>query len=94
MIRMAVSLFVTIASVGAPASSSAQQATPYKLIVAFSYGGGMAVIDYPSAARCERARLTIDADRDARIAQGQARTPPGAVTVGAPYHFTATCIPG
>ena len=73
--------------------AAAEQVTPYKLIVAFDRGGAT-VVDYPNAARCERAREAIYADFQARLDRSRANATPGAITTGSPYHFEAVCVPG
>lgn len=84
---------MTLAALALASQSDAQQTTPYKLVVAFDRGG-VTVIDYPSAARCERARVAIYADFQERLQRAQESTAPGAIVTGSPYHFEAVCIPG
>jgi len=64
----------------------------YKLLVAFDRGG-MSVINYPSFERCIRAKDAVEADLQRRLNAGRDNMP-GAVIIGPPYHFIATCIPG
>ena len=75
------------------APATAQQAMPFKLVVAFDRGG-VTVVDYPSAARCERARVAIYSDFQERLDRSRANAAPGAIITGSPYHFEAVCVPG
>nr|ART39569.1 J441 [uncultured bacterium] len=76
------------------AAVAAAQPAPYKLILAWSQGG-VTVIDYPSAARCEQARTIVDAERDARVEGAKRRAAAqGGVLTGAPWNLYALCIPG
>ena len=90
--QMRLGLTVIIAAYAA-SPVAAQQASAYKLIVGTSEGGGIAVIDYPSAARCERARAALEADMQRRTDQANARLAPGAIITSYGWRAYAACIP-
>jgi hypothetical protein len=77
----------------APPSLAQTQVGPYRLVITYT-PGGIAVIDYPSAAQCDRARAGLEADRARRTQEASANAPQGAVVVGTPYHLRGVCIPG
>lgn len=81
------------ASVTWATAAAAQQASPYKLIVASSEGG-VTAIDYPSAARCERAKQTIEAEMKRRNDEARNNLPPGAILTNYGWQARAICIPG
>ena len=83
--------YVVLGALLLAASARAQAPTPYKLVVAFDRGG-MTVVDYPNAARCERAKLAIDADFQQRMQKS--RDTYGSNVTGSPFHFEAVCVPG
>lgn len=67
-----------------PAPTAAQPSAPAKMIVIHNAGSGVAVTDYPSMARCERARAFY---KD-RVASSQK---PGTTIIPA---VVLLCIPG
>lgn len=74
--------------------AAAQGSAPYKLVIAWAQGG-VAVIDYPNAARCEAARKIIDLEAKRRVAEAEAKgAERGWQTVGAPWIAYGFCIPG
>ena len=75
-----------------PAVATAQPSGAYKLIIASSEGG-MVIVDYPSSARCERARLTIEEDMQRRTEESDASLPPGAIITSYGWRARAICIP-
>lgn len=81
-----------ILALAIPSAANAQ-AQPYKLAVASS-DGGVAVTEYPSLARCERAKEAIAAEARRRIAASVSDLPPGSIQVKGPRIFDAICIPG
>lgn len=87
---MKVALFAVVAVLAAPALA---QEGPYKLLVASS-DGGVALTDYPTRSRCERARGVIEAENKRRQERARANLPQGAVLVRGPREFEALCIPG
>jgi hypothetical protein len=76
-----------------PTLAVAQQTQPYKLVIASSEGG-ITVVDYPSAIRCERARVAIEADMQRRTDEANARTAPGAIITSYGWRARTLCIPG
>ena len=76
-----------------PSAAWAQQSAPYKLVIASSEGG-LVVVDYPSAARCERAKAAIDAEMERRNAEIREREARGTVIVHPGWRARAICIPG
>jgi hypothetical protein len=74
--------------------ASAQSGQPHKLIV-LRGNDGIAVTDYPSAARCEAARNAIQRLVD-RANQGKEpqRLPRGGVIIPRTLDLEAHCIPG
>lgn len=69
----------------------AGSSAPHKLLVFWAQGGAV-VIDYPSAERCERARLAVEREGQRRIQASRDNAPPGAI-VGAPWIAYAFCVP-
>ena len=80
-----------LALLAAPAG--AQQAGPFKLILAWGNGQtAPLVIDYPSQARCQAALDAVERAAAARE-QGAARTPRPGIVIGGPVVIYAICIP-
>lgn len=75
------------------ASSASAQSMPYKLIITW-HQSNITVIDYPSAARCEAARLAVLAEVERRGAESRANAERigGQIIGGTPNG--AFCIPG
>lgn len=71
--------------------ASAQQASAYKLLVGIGEGG-LVAIDYSSRERCEKAKAIIDADKQRRVDEQNARTGGGVITRYGFMTFTL-CIP-
>lgn len=70
------------------------QSASTKLILTWSQGG-IVVVDYPSAARCEQARQAIEAERERRVAEAErSAARRGGTLVGAPWAVYGICIPG
>lgn len=85
-----------MALIGALAIASpaqAQQAAPYKLIITWAQGG-VAVVDYPSANRCEKGRSAVEQEAERRASQAPRQLPGGGMIIGSPWVAYAFCIPG
>ena len=65
---------------------------PYKLVITW-YQSDLAVIDYPSRARCEKAKRAVEDEVARRKAESEATAPPGSVVIGKSPNG-AFCIPG
>ncbi|WP_419809180.1 hypothetical protein [Sphingomonas sp.] len=72
----------------------AQQPAAYKLVIVVG-AGGTTVVDYPSAARCQRAADALEAEwrRQYEIAKAEPRQPNVYLT-GPAFTAFAFCIPG
>jgi hypothetical protein len=68
------------------------QSEPYKLIITW-YQSSNLEIDYPSLARCERAKMAVEREVDRRRREQESSMPPGSVTIGKSPNG-AFCIPG
>ncbi len=79
-------LFVTVPT------AAVAQAAPYKLIITW-YQSDLTVIDYPSLARCEQAKLAIEAEIQKRKRENDALAPPGSIVIGKSPNG-AFCMPG
>jgi histidinol phosphatase-like enzyme len=80
---------LALAMIAAPASA---QSVPFKLVISWNQGG-LAVVDYPNAARCEQARRAVMAQVERQQNETLARLPPGSQLVS-PGSNGAFCIPG
>lgn len=71
---------------------AAQQPGPFKLVITWNQAG-IAVVDYPDAGRCERARRAVEAEVQRRMRESLASMPQGSRIIGTPANG-AFCIPG
>ena len=69
------------------------QGLPYKLLI-LDRSGGMAVTEYPSKARCERAVREIEAIVAEQNSQPSTQLPSGGVIMPQRLYLRATCISG
>ena len=69
------------------------QATPYKLVILWG-DSGVAVVDYPSAARCQAAKTVLEERKvqERRVRQPQA-APGGGMIFRPPWQMEMVCIP-
>ncbi len=74
-------------------SPALAQGTPHKLIILWRES--IAVVDYPSLARCKAALVELERRKQSEEATRQPRsTPGGGVIVPAPWAMDMACIPG
>ena len=87
-------LLIATAMLALAAPAQAQGGKPYKLIV-LRGADGVAMTDYPSAERCEAARVAIQR-LIARENEGKyvERTPGGGLIIPNLLRLEAYCIPG
>lgn len=67
------------------------QQGPQKLVLTWPQGG-VAVIDYPSWDRCQRAREAVEFEAQRRTEAARRNAPAG--VIGSPWTVYAFCIPG
>lgn len=91
---MKVAVFAATLLAAASPQAHAQGAKPYKLIVTRG-GDGIAITDYPNAARCEAARASIQRliARENEGKQPQ-HLPGGGMIIPKILRMEAYCIPG
>lgn len=84
-----------IAGAALIAAPAAGQATPYKLLVLWG-GDGIAVIDYPSAARCKAGEAVMGKRTEQELQQRKPKaTADGrGVIFAPPWQMATVCIPG
>lgn len=86
-------LFATLL-LAIPAGATAQSSQPHKLILLHGQEG-LAITDYPSAARCEMARVAIERLVEAENRNTEPRQlPGGGVIFPWALSLRAYCIPG
>lgn len=81
----------TAAVIALALQGAASPAGPYKLVI--SSESGVVVTDYPSRARCERAKLAVEVESARRRQAAEASLPQGSILTRVPY-LIAACIPG
>jgi hypothetical protein len=84
--------FVVAVLLAAASASKAAEDGPYKLIITW-YQSNVTVIDYPNSARCEKAKLAVEAEVARRNREAAEKMPQGGVIIGASPNG-AFCIPG
>lgn len=74
----------------------AQQSPAYKLvIISGPNGGGVAVVDYPTLARCQKAAATVEMEWKRRFEEAKLRASqePNTILAGPAFTSFAFCIP-
>lgn len=84
---------ICLFTVSLTASVRAAEPDQYHLVITYT-PGGVVTVPYPTAERCERGRRALEIDLQRRIERRDRNSPPGAMTVGTPYHLQGVCIPG
>lgn len=69
------------------------QAIPHKLVV-MDRSGGLAITDYPSRQRCERARGEIEAIANEQNSKAPTQVPGGGVIIPQRIYLRVFCISG
>jgi hypothetical protein len=83
--------WLLLAGVALPAQP---QSADYWHLIVFNSEGGTAVIDYPSASRCERAKRTIETENTKRVEAADTRArSSGAIITGYGILPIAYCVP-
>jgi hypothetical protein len=72
--------------------SASAQTGAFKLVIVW-HQSGLAVVDYPNAARCEAARKAVEAAAEKKSRDTLATLPPGYERIGPPANLSF-CIPG
>jgi hypothetical protein len=69
------------------------QSAPFKLIIL--WGDSVAVLDYPSVARCEAAKAALEIRKEQELERRKPeRTPGGGIIMPRPWIMEMICIPG
>lgn len=88
-------LIVTALCAGAVAFSSTAfaQGAPFKLVILWD--GSVAIVDYPTAARCEAAKAALERRKEQELEKRKPEfTPGGGIIYPRPWIMEMICIPG
>lgn len=88
---LALALCAGLAAFSSPALA---QSAPFKLIILWG-DSGVAIVDYPTGARCEAAKATLERRKNQELEKRKPeRTLGGGLIIPKPWVMEAICIPG